>query len=221
MADDHAQAGVLHRFWPLNFGQHQSTITALSPDTSDMPRTRAEISLADFEAEAMPYLNDLLRAASRIVRDSSQAEDIVQDTFLQAWKSFERFAPSTNCRAWLFKILFHTIHHYRRKWFRLRTLSENEEYLETNLTYTPAVADRLSDREILEAIDAVPQDFRAVVLLVDVDEFSYREAAEILGIPIGTVMSRLSRGRRLLRERLQSAAESYGIVRPTSKGQPA
>lgn len=175
-------------------------------------------SLAEFEAEAMPHLRDLHRTAQRILRDPARAEDVVQEVFLQAWKSFNRFEPGTNCKAWLFKILFHSINHYRRKWFRLRLLSEKEEYLEENLTWTPPVAETLTDEEILAALDRIPPDFRSVVLLVDVEEFAYKEVAEILSIPIGTVMSRLSRGRKLLRESLAGVASSYGITKAAVQG---
>ncbi len=168
-------------------------------------------TLADFEAEAMPHLNDLHRTAQRILRDPTRAEDVVQEVYLQAWKSFHRFEPGTNCKAWLFKILFHSVNHYRRKWFRLRFLSENEQHLEENLPWQPSVPEQLTDRIILDALDSIPSEFKGVVLLVDVEEFSYKEVATILSIPIGTVMSRLSRGRKLLRDRLSGVAQSYGI----------
>lgn len=164
-----------------------------------------------FEAEALPHLKDLLRTASHTLGDRSQAEDVLQEAYFQAWKSFGRFEPGTNCRAWLFGILFNCIHHHRRKIFRFPLLKPNEEFLEANLTYTPPISEQLSDREILAALARLPQDYRAVVLLVDVEEFAYREVAEILSIPIGTVMSRLSRGRKMLRGRLAGVARSYGI----------
>jgi len=164
-----------------------------------------------FEAEAMPHLNDIYRTAYRLVGDATQAQDVAQEVYLQAWKSFHRFQPGTNCRAWLFKILFHCVNHYRRSRFRWSLLKENEEFLESNLTAPPPIPDRLTDEDILGAMDCIPGDFRAVILMVDIEEFSYKEAAEILAIPIGTVMSRLNRGRKLLRERLEQVARSYGI----------
>lgn len=174
---------------------------------------RRKSTLADFEAEAMPHLNDLFRTAQRVLRDPARAEDVVQEAYLQAWKSFDRFETGTNCKAWLFKILFHSVNHYRRKWFKLHLLSEREEFLQENLTWTAPVSDKLTDEEILAALDEIPADFKAIVLLVDVEEFAYKEVAEILEIPIGTVMSRLSRGRKLLREKLSGVAQSYGIAR--------
>ena len=164
-----------------------------------------------FELEAMPHLNDIFRTASRLVGDRSQAEDIVQEVFLQAWKSFDRFESGTNCRAWLFKILFHCVSHHRRRWFRFPLLKETEEHLQANLVQPESIPEHLTDDEILRALDGIPTEFRSVVLLVDVEEFAYKEVAEILGIPIGTVMSRLSRGRGLLRKSLAVVARSYGI----------
>ncbi len=166
-----------------------------------------------FEAEAIPHLNDLFRTATRVLGERSRAEDVVQEVFLQAWKSFHRFEPGTNCRAWLFKILFHCINHHRRKWYRFPLLKEKEEFLEANLTYAESIPEHLTDEDILGALDHLPADYRAVVLLVDVEEFAYKDAAEILGIPIGTVMSRLSRGRKGLRDQLAAVAQEYGLNR--------
>src|SRR5437879_6379551 len=89
-----------------------------------------------FEVEAIPHLNDIFRTAMRILGELGRAEDVAQEVYLQAWKSFDRFEAGTNCRAWLFKILFHCINHHRRKWFRFPLLKETEEFLEANLTYT-------------------------------------------------------------------------------------
>lgn len=171
-----------------------------------------------FEAEAMPHLNDIFRAATRVLGDSTRAEDVAQEVYLQAWKSFHRFEPGTNCRAWLFKILFHCVNHHRRKWFRFPLLKETEEFVEANLTQPEPIPEHLTDADILAALDRIPADFRAVILMVDVEEFAYKEAAEILSIPIGTVMSRLNRGRKLLREHLAEVAQSYGIGTASNKG---
>jgi RNA polymerase sigma-70 factor (ECF subfamily) len=141
--------------------------------------------------------------------------------YLQAWKSFHRFTLGTNCRAWLFKILMNTLHHDRRKWFSLRSTQLAENDFEQTLMYAPPVPEKLTDQEVLSALDRVPTEFRAVVLLADVEEFSYKEVAHLLEIPIGTVMSRLSRGRKLLRELLAGVARSYGIGGAPQEGKGA
>jgi len=165
----------------------------------------------EFEEVALPHLRELYRTAVRLLGDGAKAEDVVQETYLQAWKSFARFEPGTNCRAWLFKILVNTIHHHRRNWFNLRRVPESEEILERTAASTAPVPEGIAREEILRALDGLPADYRAAVLLADVEEFSYKEIAGLLDIPIGTVMSRLSRGRKLLREQLSELARSYGI----------
>lgn len=172
-----------------------------------VPQDRSQ----EFESAAMPHLHDLYRTATRLLGDRERAEDVVQEVYLQAWKSFDRFEAGTNCRAWLYRILFNSVHHYRRKWFGLRLVKENEEVLDHAVSPEPPAPAQLTDKLILAALDQIPADFRAVVLLADVEEFAYKEVAGILSIPIGTVMSRLSRGRRLLREQLADVARSYGI----------
>ena len=168
----------------------------------------------EFEDAALPHLHDLYRTATRLLADSTKADDVVQDVYLQAWKSFDRFEVGTNCRAWLYKILFHVVHHHRRKWFNARMVKDSEEILDQAATSPEPVLEHLTDEEILGALDRVPQDFRAVVLLVDVDEFSYKEASGILNVPIGTVMSRLARARAALRGKwLEAAAGEPRAVR--------
>ena len=178
----------------------------------------AEAKAHEFEAEALPHLNDLFRTATRLLGTSTEAEDIVQETYLLAWKSFDRFEPGTDCRAWLFTIMFNAIRHYRRKWFDRRVTDDTDEVLENTLTYTPSVPEHISDEDVLSALDAIPSDFRAVVLLADVQEFSYKEIADILKVPMGTVMSRLSRGRQLLRSALADVARSYGLKNTSLEG---
>jgi RNA polymerase sigma-70 factor (ECF subfamily) len=166
-------------------------------------------------------MNDLFRMATRMLADAGKAEDVVQEVYLQAWKSFDRFETGTNCRAWLFRILFNSIHHYRRKWFNLRFVKDGEDVLEFAQAAPLPVGEKLTDKEVLAALDAIPADFRAVVLLADVEEFAYKEVAQILNIPIGTVMSRLSRARKLLREQLAGYAASYGIGQQRQGGRTA
>jgi len=158
-----------------------------------------ETTQAEFELEAMPYASDLYRTALRLLQDSGKANDAVQETYLLAWKSFERYQRGTNCKAWLYQILFNVVRHERRTWFKWVTGREED------------VAETMLAAAILAALDRIPRQFRECVLLVDVDEFSYKEASEMLRVPIGTVMSRLNRGRGLLRDELATVAASYGI----------
>ncbi|HWS87611.1 MAG TPA: sigma-70 family RNA polymerase sigma factor [Pyrinomonadaceae bacterium] len=166
-----------------------------------------------FEAEALPHIDVLFRTAVRLTADRTEAEDLVQETYAQAWASFKAYEPGTNCRAWLFKILMNKLEHQRRRRYALlkRTAETDAELLAQTVAYVPPVGQELQDEEVLAALGRVPARFREVVLLADVEEFSYREIAEILCVPLGTVMSRLSRGRKLLREMLAGVASGYGI----------
>jgi RNA polymerase sigma-70 factor (ECF subfamily) len=166
---------------------------------------------SSFEAEALPHMDQLFRAAVRLTRDRSRAGDAVQETFLIAWKTFDRYESGTNCRAWLFQILFNVVRHERRNWRRWLT-GKDEDLSEAQVAAPVTIPDALTDGDILAAIDNLAADFRQVLLLVDVEEFSYKEAGEILRIPIGTVMSRLNRARGHLRRQLSEVASSYGIV---------
>lgn len=166
----------------------------------------------DFEEAALPHLNDLFGTATSLLKDRSEAEDLVQEVYLEAWKSFHRFELGTNCRAWLFKILFHRLHHWRRGWFNRMLLNRSDKPLEEDaFVAEPAVPQELRDEDVLRALARMPVEYREVVLLADVEEFSYREVAATLDIPLGTVMSRLSRGRKFLRAELAELARSYGI----------
>ena len=166
-----------------------------------------------FEAEALPHIDVLYRTAARLTADRAEADDLLQETYAQAWLSFNAYEPGTNCRAWLFKILMNKLEHQRRRRYALlkRTADTDTGLLAQTVAYVPPVGQELRDEEVLAALGRVPARFREVVLLADVEEFSYREIAEILGVPLGTVMSRLSRGRKLLREMLSGVAAGYGI----------
>jgi RNA polymerase sigma-70 factor, ECF subfamily len=219
--------GIHRRMADLQLAQHWINGVSAEAGSINSPFGRerhasSELPIAErFELEAMPHMNDIFRTAARMTGERARAEDIVQEVYLQAWKSFHRFETGTNCRAWLYKILFHCVNHQRRKWFRFPLLKETEEFVEATLTYSPPVPEHITDEEILAALERIPAEFRAIVLLVDVEEFAYKEAAEIAGVPIGTVMSRLSRGRKLLREQLAAVARSYGIAKAAAGGQQA
>lgn len=192
----------------LRDGDASSSSRLDRPESAHSRRTGIE----EFEAEALPHMDNLYRTAASILRSRTEAEDAVQEAYLQALKSFHRFTPGTNCRAWLFRILFHVISHQRRKWFGRLVFSEREE-LEQTAVYAPPVSEQLTDDEMLAAFRKLPLQFAEVVMLSDVQEFSYKEIQETLGIPIGTVMSRLSRGRQLLRTQLADCRARAGIAR--------
>ena len=175
-----------------------------------MENNREEI----FATEATPHFKDLYRTAVRLTRSQTAAEDIVQEVFLQAWKSFDNYEAGTNCRAWLYQIMFFKISHYRRNFLMETRFFQSDD--EEGIIFAHAVAEtpipqHLTDEDVIKAVDALPANYRAVVLLADVQEFSYKETAQILQIPIGTVMSRLSRARKNLRESLASVAPEFGI----------
>lgn len=168
----------------------------------------------EFEAEALPHLDELYRTAVRLLGgDRTEAQDLVQDVFAQAWKSFDRYEPGTNCRAWLYRILINKARHYLRARYTRKVipLSEGSGGVPEVSGGLVPVPERISDREVLNALDRLSAEHREIVLLADVQEFSYKEIAEILEVPVGTVMSRLSRGRAVLREALADYAREYGI----------
>ena len=180
-------------------------------------RTRRE-----FEALALPHLDGLYAAALRLTRNEREADDLVQDGVLRAYRFFDRFERGTNVKAWLFKILTNTfINKYRRKVKEREVVeSASNEATAPQVVVAPGAAgsinpeqalfDRLLSDDVLRAIDKLPIDFRLVVILADLQEFAYKEIAEILDCPVGTVMSRLFRGRRLLQKELASYAAEHG-----------
>lgn len=192
---------------------------------ADSPASDARQTEARFNAEAMPHLKALYGAAMRMCRSQADAEDLVQETMLKAFRAFAQFTPGTNCKAWLFRILTNTfINKYRRRIKeRDATEGDDREIVEHNLVHLPSkrlfldpaneLADRTLPDEIMHALSRVPPDFRAVVILSDIEGMSYKEIADVVEIPIGTVMSRLFRGRRLLQEMLRGYATSVGVLR--------
>ena len=167
---------------------------------------------AAFEAEALPLMADVFRVANYLTRDREEAEDLTQETFAEALKSFHRYTPDTNCRAWLVTILYHLNSKRKYKLGRLKLVEDAEDQIANTVAFVPPILERLKDEEILAALEKIPQAFRDVVVLSDVEEFSYKEVAEFLQVLIGTVMSRLSRGRKLLRQQLTEYARGFGIA---------
>lgn len=171
-----------------------------------------EIAPEVFEAETMRHINDIYRTAVRLTRDASEADDLVQETYMQAWKSFANYELGTNARAWLYKILFNKFDHHRRKKFtQAKYIQEADDLVFGNAAYRAPVPQDLTDEEVIAALNKLPDHYRSVVLLADVHEFDYKEVAAILDVPIGTVMSRLSRARGQLKKTLAGAAAAYGI----------
>lgn len=166
---------------------------------------------SDFEAEAMPFAADLFRVAMWLTRNRTEAEDLVQETFVQALKSFHRYETGTNCRAWLTTILYHLNSKRLQKMGKIKLADDSEEKLAETIPFEPSIPQKITDEDVLAALGNVPENFRQVVVLSDVEEFSYKEIASILEIPMGTVMSRLSRGRKVLRQELADYARRYGF----------
>lgn len=163
-----------------------------------------------FEAEALPHVPRLFRLAMWLERNRSDAEDLVQETLAQALQSFHRFEPGTNCRAWLVTIMYHLRANRLRARARLSIVHDEHHHIADTVPIAPSVPDRLTDEEVLDALRAIPEAHQQLVLLCDVEELTYREAAEALSIPMGTVMSRLHRARALLRAHLAHMAACVG-----------
>jgi RNA polymerase sigma-70 factor (ECF subfamily) len=187
---------------------------------------------AHFAEQAMPFAPQLYSAALRMTRNGADAEDLVQETYLKGYRSFATFEEGTNLRAWLFRILTNTyINAYRAKQRRpeeteLDTIEDFYLYrriggIEEALAARSAedeLMDVFTDDEVKQALEDLPESFRLPVLLADVEGFSYKEIADMLEIPIGTVMSRLHRGRKAMQKALYEFAEERGLVQPTDEG---
>jgi RNA polymerase sigma-70 factor (ECF subfamily) len=177
-----------------------------------------------FERDVLPLLPSLYGAALRMTRDPTDAEDLVQDTYLRAFRGFASFQEGTNLKAWLYRILTNSfINTYRKKQREPQTVEGpddvDEWYLFDRLgarsvesSAEDQVLDQLPDEEVKHALESLPENFRLPVLLADVEGFAYKEIAEIMGTPIGTVMSRLHRGRKALEKALWETAKERGLV---------
>jgi len=171
----------------------------------------------DFEQEAMPFSADLFRVAMFLKRERDAAEDLVQETLVQALKSFHRYEAGTNCRAWLTTIMYHTHYKQLRKQTNLHLVADTEEKIAATIAFEAPIPQQITDEDVLQALEKVPQNFKEIVVLCDVEGFAYKEISTFLGVPIGTVMSRLHRGRKILRFELAVFARNYGIDVAESK----
>lgn len=178
---------------------------ALPLDMPDRHQPPPDGPWAAFEAEAIPHADRLFRLAMWLERDRAAAEDLVQDTMFQALTSFHRYTPGTNCKAWMFSIL-HNIRSNRRRADRRTPLVEDpDDRIAESVPFVPPVPADVTDEDFLSALRGIPEHHQHIILLCDVEELTYKEIATALKIPIGTVMSRLHRGRVMLRQQLVSA----------------
>jgi RNA polymerase sigma-70 factor (ECF subfamily) len=208
-------------------------MTQSTPQTSHSRPVRPEPGLGpqagwDFEAATLPYLDALYNMAYRLTRNPEDAEDLIQETYFKAYKYYDKFAEGTNLKAWLFRIMKNSfINGYRKRQNQPpeSAFSDIEESFENLVAEDHGniknpedeILESVLDEDVQEAIDQLRDDYRLVLLLVDLEGFSYKEAAEILEVPVGTVMSRLYRGRRILEQSLLNYARNHGYMR----GEPA
>lgn len=196
-----------------------------SPDPGTEPPSRNEIHDWDFGSEALPYLDGLYNMGFRLTRNAEDAEDLVQETYFKAYKHYDKFEAGTNLKAWLFRILRNTfINGYRKKQNQppQSAFSDIEDSFESLVDRSPGqkikdpeqeILDQVLDEDVQRALDELREDYRMVIDLVDLEGFSYKEAASILEVPVGTVMSRLYRGRRQLEAILLEYAQTHGYLR--------
>jgi len=196
-----------------------------SPAGDPTAEESVEERTARFERDAMQYLDQLYSAAMRMTRNPQDAEDLVQETYAKAFAAFHQFRPGTNLKAWLYRILTNAyINSYRKR--QRQPIEDSHETIEDwqlarAETHTPAglksaeaqALEHLPDSDVKDALQQLPEDFRLAVYLADVEGFAYKEIAEIMGTPVGTVMSRLHRGRNQLRGLLSDYARERGLRR--------
>jgi RNA polymerase sigma-70 factor (ECF subfamily) len=174
-----------------------------------------------FEAEALPHLDGLFRVAMWFERNRDEAEDLVQETLRQALESFHRYTSGTNCRAWLMTILHHVRSNRRRARGRSPVVTDTDDVLLSTVPFVPPVPEHLTDEELLAALGRLPSQYQEVLVLSDVEELPYKEIAGTLSIPIGTVMSRLHRGRALLRQELTKARGQVVRMADSKRSRPS
>jgi RNA polymerase sigma-70 factor (ECF subfamily) len=191
--------------------------------------SRRKAARTQFEKEALPHLDALYSAACYMTRHERDAEDLVQETFLKAFRHFDKYQPGTNCKAWLFRILTNTFLNKNRRSVREMSFLDEVDVGDTDGMSPREATAHLLDPEagfmsrvvsdtVREALESLPPDFRMAVILADLQDFSYKEIAEVMDCPVGTVMSRIYRGRRLLQKKLLGYAVATGIVTAPPEG---
>lgn len=176
----------------------------------------------DFEREAVPHMDALYNFALKMTGDSDEADDLVQETYLKAFRFFDKFEKGTNCKAWLFRIMKNTyINKYRKEtkepdkvdYEEVENYYENVKPSSTDSAHLEKdIYDNLLDDELSEAINSLPEDFKTVVILCDIEGFTYEEIADFIDVPVGTVRSRLHRARKMLFTKLQNYAAERGYI---------
>ena len=170
--------------------------------TSDSGQHPGQPVWAAFEAEVLPHLDRLFRLAMWFEGERDEAEDLVQETLIEALESFRRFKPGTNCSAWLIAILRHVRSNRRRALSRASLVNDVDDRIASTVPFVPPVPQELTDEDVLAALRRLPEPYQEVILLCDIEELTYKEIGAALSVPIGTVMSRLHRGREMLRGEL-------------------
>jgi RNA polymerase sigma-70 factor (ECF subfamily) len=199
-------------------------MTDRQPNTSPTDTPPGPPAGWDFEAAALPHLDALYNMAYRLTRNPEDAEDLIQEAFFKAYKYYDKFEEGTNLKAWLFRIMKNSfINGYRKRQSQPpeSAFSDIEESFETAVSDEAGtiknpeeeILESVLDEDVQQALDTLRDDYRMVILLVDLEGFSYKEAAEILEVPVGTVMSRLYRGRRVLEKTLLDYARNHGYMR--------